>query len=58
MDRRVKYYVEPSQYPDKEGDYILFMESETEHGYNYQRVFKGTEKKCNREKRKRTRKEK
>ena len=51
--RKINYRVEESKYPDNEGNYILVLESETEKGCNYQRVFKGNKRECYREKKRR-----
>jgi hypothetical protein len=51
--RKINYRVEESKYPDNEGNYILVLESETERGCNYQRVFKGNKRECYREKKRR-----
>lgn len=48
-----KYFIEKLKQPDEEGTHILFYESETLHGCNYQRVFKGTYQECKNEKEKR-----
>lgn len=41
-----KYIIERSNYPDERGTHILFLHSSTQHGENYQGVFKGTHKEC------------
>ena len=41
-----KFIVEKSNYPDALGTHMVIMHSKTEHGENYQRVFKGTRKEC------------
>lgn len=46
-----KYKVEKAKKPSDHGDYILFHETKTLRGYNYQRVFKGSFKECHVEKR-------
>ena len=38
--------IEKSNFPDKEGKYILWFYSKTKHGENWQRLFKGTKKAC------------
>jgi hypothetical protein len=45
-----KYRVEKAKEPNDRGDYILFHESKTLRGCNYQRVFKGSFKECHAEK--------
>lgn len=49
--RKVNLRVEESKYPDEDGKYILVLESETERGCNYERIFKGNKRECYREKR-------
>lgn len=49
--RKVNLRVEESKYPDDEGKYILVLESETERGYNFERIFKGNKRECYKEKR-------
>lgn len=44
--RTKKYIIERSNYPDERGTHILFLHSSTQHGENYQGVFKGTYKEC------------
>lgn len=44
--RKVKLKVEPSLNPEKEKTHILVLESETEHGWNYERIFKGRRREC------------
>ena len=51
-----KYIVEKSKEPNEHGNYILFHETKTLRGYNYQRVFKGSFKECHAEKKKRLKK--
>lgn len=46
MERKVKLKVEESLYPEKENTHILVLESSTEHGWNFQGLFKGTRKEC------------
>lgn len=41
-----KLIIEKSNFPDKEGKYILWFYSKTRHGENWQRLFKGTKKAC------------
>ncbi len=41
-----RYKIEESKEPEDDKKYIVFYESETLCGYNYQRVFKGTKKEC------------
>ena len=41
------YIVEPSNEPEGNKDYVVIYESETEKGFGCGRVFKGTEKECN-----------
>lgn len=44
--KKYEYVVEKSKYPEEEKKWIVFYKCETEHGCNYQRVFKGTLKDC------------
>ena len=41
-----KYLIERSNYPEEGATHILFLHSSTQHGENYQGVFKGTHKEC------------
>lgn len=45
-----KYKVEESREPDERGSHIVFHITETLRGCNYQRVFKGSFKDCQEEK--------
>jgi len=46
MERKIKFRVEPSKYPEGENTHILVLESSTEHGWNFEGIFKGTKKEC------------
>lgn len=46
LERKVKLKVEKSNYPEGENKYILVLESSTEHGWNFEGIFKGTRKEC------------
>lgn len=48
-----KYKIERSNEPGMDGTHILWYESETEHGYSFRRVFKGSYQECLIEKEKR-----
>lgn len=41
-----KYIIERSNYPEGEKTHILFLHSSTQHGENFQGIFKGTHKEC------------
>ena len=41
-----KYVVKKSNYPNDDGKYIVLYISESAHGYNEQRIYKGTYKEC------------
>lgn len=41
-----KYVVRESKEPDQEGTHIVVLRSHTQYGFNDQRVFKGTQKEC------------
>ena len=41
-----KYKVEKSEYPEGNKTQLVVMYKTSEHGYNIQRVFKGTYKEC------------
>ena len=42
----VKYKVERSKYPEDNKTHLVVRYSVSSHGYNIQRVFKGTYKEC------------
>lgn len=44
--RRVRFKVEKSDLPDETGTHILVMETATEHGWGYRRIFKGSKEEC------------
>lgn len=44
--RKCKLRIEKSGFPEKEKDHILILESMTNHGWNYKRIFKGTKEEC------------
>lgn len=44
--RKINLKVEKSNYPEGEKTHILVMESSTNRGFNYQRIFKGTKEEC------------
>lgn len=46
MLRKVNLRVEKSLYPEGENTHILVLESSTEHGWNFEGIFKGTKKEC------------
>lgn len=46
MERRVRLKVEPSKLPEGNKTHILVLESQTVHGWNFQRIFKGTRREC------------
>lgn len=46
-----KLKVERSSNPDDEGTHVLFLYSNTERGCSIKRIFKGTYKECQEEKR-------
>lgn len=48
-----KYTIRESREPEGRKTHILYHETETPHGCNYQRVFKGTLQACQKEKQKR-----
>lgn len=48
-----KYSIKESREPEGRKTHILYHETETPHGCNYQRVFKGTLQACRKEKQKR-----
>lgn len=52
------YVIEKSNEPNDDGNYILWYESETEHGCSFTKVFKGTHKECKLEKEKRLKRRK
>ena len=41
-----KLIINKSKYPDEDGNYVLFHYSETNHGCNWRRIFKGSENEC------------
>lgn len=45
-----KYKIEPSIEPNEDGSHILFRITETPHGSNYRRIYKGSFKDCKKEK--------
>ena len=38
--------IEKSRYPEDDAKYILYYHTETKHGCNWRRIFKGTFKEC------------
>ncbi len=44
--RKVKFRIEKSLYPEETNTHILVMESSTEHGWNFEGIFKGTKQEC------------
>lgn len=46
IKRKVNLRVEKSLYPEGENTHILVLESSTEHGWNFEGIFKGTKKEC------------
>ena len=38
--------IEKSKFPDDEGNYVVFLNTETIHGSSWRRIFKGTFKEC------------
>lgn len=48
-----KYKVEKSKFPEGNKTHLVILDAHSEHGYNYQRVFKGSYKECLEEKRRR-----
>ena len=53
MKQNKRYFIEKSKEPSIEGKFVLFVESTTEHGINYTKVFKGKKKDCERERKER-----
>lgn len=43
-----KYRIVESKEPEDKATHVLWYESETLRGFNYQRVFKGTKEECER----------
>lgn len=46
IKREASLTIEKSKYPEEENTHILVLESSTEHGWNYEGIFKGTKKEC------------
>lgn len=46
IKREASLTIEKSKYPEEENTHILVLESSTEHGWNYEGIFKGTRKEC------------
>jgi len=46
MERKVNFRVEKSKYPEEENTHIVVLESSTEHGWNFEGIFKGTRREC------------
>lgn len=46
ITKKYGYVVEKSNNPEGDKEYVVFYECETPHGYNYQRVYKGTLNEC------------
>lgn len=45
--KKKKYYnleIEKARYKSDEGNYIIYLHSETEKGINYRRIYRGTKK--------------
>lgn len=53
-----QYVIEKSSEPDDDGKYVLWYESETEHGCSFTKVFKGTHSQCKEEKERRLKRRK
>lgn len=45
-DKMKKYKIEKSIFPEGKNTHLVVMYSTSEHGYNYQRVFKGSREEC------------
>ena len=45
-NKKDKLVIDKSKFPDEEGNYVLFHYSETERGYNWRGIFKGSKKEC------------
>lgn len=46
IKKKSKYVVRQSKYPDDDGNYVVMYISDSEHGHNEQRIYKGTQKEC------------
>lgn len=46
ITKKYGYVVEKSNNPEGNKEYLVVYECETPHGYNYQRIYKGTLKDC------------
>lgn len=44
--RKQRLKIKKSEFPDNEGTHILILETSTEHGWGYRRIFKGTYQSC------------
>lgn len=47
--KKKKYYnleIEKARYKSDEGNYIIYLHSETEKGINYRRIYRGSKKAC------------
>lgn len=44
--RKQRLKIEKSEFPDNEGTHLLVLETSSEHGWGYRRLFKGTYQAC------------
>lgn len=41
-----KLKIEKSKFPNEDGNYVIFLQTETTHGSSWRRIFKGSWKDC------------
>lgn len=44
--KKIRFKVEKSEFPDREGTHLLIVQTASEYGWGYRRLFKGTKQEC------------